>query len=491
MPAQDKLTLKKKTIKVTMKDTELVRCTKKDGRYILPWETKSELPTGWDNFKYFFTPSEARIPDEKTLDAEPLTSRMQKDPPRLSNPPDAGIRTTWLGHATVLFQCDGVNILSNPNFDMRGIKYYHPGDDKRYRAPVYSVDDLPRIDIVCISNTHFDLLDLPSVKKLNEKWGDMILWYVPLGVLEWMHKAGCTNVIELDWWKEDHVEFNDHFQPKKSSEEEEEHTSFDVKVICTPSQNFHSRSTDDDNAVLWCSWVVHTPRYKLFICGSTGYAEIFKVIGHKYGPFHISALPIGGYHPVEKFGYSSVTPEQAVQIHRDLLSMCSVATTWGTFNLTNEHYLEPPHRLNAELKRLEMNEMQFYLLKHGESRLTEIKEAPHTEDDDECQAPQVTHHLSEDGDANVEVEADGGMLQNLIDAATGAHADIEADAHGDVEYDGNGHAEFDQAEMDGLMAAAGELEAGAEAGAEADASAGFGVDIGGGGFQVSGGVSFG
>ena len=76
---------------------------------------------------------------------------------------------------------------------------------------------------------------------------------------------------------------------------------------------------------------------------SLHFCNIFFHPGHKYGPFHISALPIGGYHPVEKFGYSNVTPEQAVQIHRDLLSMCSVATTWGTFNLTNEVHLLVVH----------------------------------------------------------------------------------------------------------------------------------------------------
>lgn len=77
------------------------------------------------------------------------------------------------------------------------------------RPPVYSVNQLPRIDCAFITNTHYDHLDLPSIRALNERFGDMLLWYVPMGVAEWMHKAGCQTVVELDWWKEDEVDFID------------------------------------------------------------------------------------------------------------------------------------------------------------------------------------------------------------------------------------------------------------------------------------------
>ena len=37
--------------------------------------------------------------------------------------------------------------------------------------------------------------------------------------------------------------------------------------------------------------------------------------------------------------------------------------------------MEPAQRLNEELRKQGLSEMQFFLLKHGESRLIEIKEA--------------------------------------------------------------------------------------------------------------------
>ena len=136
--------------------------------------------------------------------------KMQPDPSRIENPPETGIRATWLGHASVLFQLDNVNILVNPNFNDRGIKYYHPGDNKRYRKCVYKTEDLPRIDVVSITNTHYDYLDLSTVRSLNSRYEDKLLWYVPLGVAEWMKKAGCYNVVEMNWWREDEVDFIDH-----------------------------------------------------------------------------------------------------------------------------------------------------------------------------------------------------------------------------------------------------------------------------------------
>lgn len=416
-----KITINKKTVKVSsMRDEEYPKAVKKDGKYVLPWETTEQPPDGMTNFRYFFTVGESNVPNEKKLDEEPLMQRMAADPNRIDNPPEHGIRTTWLGHASVLFQLDHVNILVNPNFNQRGIKYYHPGNDKRYRQPVYKVDDLPRIDCVFITNTHFDYLDLTSVRLLNEKYGEMLLWYVPMGVADWMNKAGCVTVVELDWWKEDEVDFIDH---TKLNDEDEDTKTTTFNIACTPSQSYHSRAFDDDNAVLWCSWVVISPRYKLFISGATGYNDtIFKTIGRRYGPFHMAAIPIGGYHPSWKFAYGNVTPEQAVQVHQDVLAMCSLALSWGTFTISNEYYLEPPTRLNEELKKQGLSEMQFFLLKHGESRLVEIKEA-----DKDNGSSEHEHHVDAvvNGHAHVVEKADScSDEEKEVEVASDDHVHI-------------------------------------------------------------------
>lgn len=412
-----KITIQKKTVKVTsQREEDEYPMPKKEGKkFLVPWDVASDLnpPDGWTNFKYFFTPDSSNVPSQEKLDEEPLMQKMQPDPSRIENPPETGIRATWLGHAGVLFQLDNVNVLVNPNFNDRGIKYYHPGDNKRYRTCVYKVEDLPRIDVIFITNTHFDYLDLSSVRGLNNRFGEMLLWYVPSGVADWMEKAGCKNVVEMNWWREDEVDFIDH----SNIDDEEKTTTTTFNIACTPSQNYHNRTFDDDNLALWCSWVIKSPRYKLFISGATGYCEVFKSIGRRYGPFHMAALPIGTYDPREKYGYGNITPEEAVQVHQDVLAMCSLAVGWGTFTLANEYYLEPPQRLNDELRKQNLSEMQFFLLKHGESRLIEIKEA---DKDDEPQANGDVHDNIE-GDACAEekkADDDSDILQQLVNEFT-------------------------------------------------------------------------
>lgn len=49
---------------------------------------------------------------------------------------------------------------------------------------------------------------------------------------------------------------------------------------------------------LWCSWAVKGPTHSFYFGGDTGYNKIaFHQIGKKYGPFSLSALPIGAYEP--------------------------------------------------------------------------------------------------------------------------------------------------------------------------------------------------
>ena len=77
-----------------------------------------------------------------------------------------------------------------------------------------------------------------------------------------------------------------------------------------------------------------------------------------------------------------------------------------------QYYLEPPQRLQDELRKNGLSEMQFFLLKHGESRLIEIKEADEKKDDDDEE--QAEEQAAGDGQ-----EADQGLIDYLVDKVTG------------------------------------------------------------------------
>ena len=64
---------------------------------------------------------------------------------------------------------------------------------------------------------------------------------------------------------------------------------------------------------------------------------------------------------------SHVNPEEAVLIHRDIRARYSVAIHWGTFSLTDEPMEEPPNRLREALKKAQITEERFFLMRHGET----------------------------------------------------------------------------------------------------------------------------
>jgi len=66
-----------------------------------------------------------------------------------------GLRVTMVGHASMLIQVAGVNILTDPVWSQRASPFAFAGP-KRVTAPGIAFDDLPPIDAVLISHCHYD-----------------------------------------------------------------------------------------------------------------------------------------------------------------------------------------------------------------------------------------------------------------------------------------------------------------------------------------------
>ena len=93
----------------------------------------------------------------------------------------SSMAVTWLGHASVVVQMDGVTFITDPIFSDRASPSQMVGP-KRYRDPPCSIHDLPTdLDAVLISHNHYDHLDMNSVTLLNARFGVDLRWFVPLG----------------------------------------------------------------------------------------------------------------------------------------------------------------------------------------------------------------------------------------------------------------------------------------------------------------------
>lgn len=282
---------------------------------------------------------------------ESLTSPRVFEAPRVANdgaalravPPPRTI--TWVGHATLLVQVDGLSVLTDPNWSARAGPTSWIGA-RRLNPPGLAFESLPRIDVVTISHDHYDHLDLATVRRLAATHDPLFL--VPLGMKTWFVDNGMTRVEELDWWQE------------------REHRG--VRFVCTPAQHFSQRGLWDANRRLWASWAMLGRERRFYHGGDTGYFAGFKEIGRRLGPFDVVALPIGAYLPPGIMKWVHTTPEEAVQAFVDLDARTMLGMHWGTFDLADEPLDEPPGRMLAAIQRRAIDPARAWVPKIGETR---------------------------------------------------------------------------------------------------------------------------
>jgi N-acyl-phosphatidylethanolamine-hydrolysing phospholipase D len=263
---------------------------------------------------------------------------------------------TWVGHATMLVQASGLNVLTDPIFSQRASPVQFSGP-KRAQPPGIALSDLPQIDVVLISHSHYDHLDLDSVKALAKQAGGAPLFIVPLGLKDWFSKQGITTVKELDWWDsvvEKGVEFN-----------------------LTPVQHWSARSLGDRSQTLWGGWSVFGADFHWYYGGDAGYSKDFADTQQRFAPrqtaalgggFDIALIPVGAYEPRWFMEHQHLNPTEALQVHKDLKTKRSVGVHWGTFELTDESLDQPPKDLAAARKDQGVDENDFFLLSIGQTR---------------------------------------------------------------------------------------------------------------------------
>ncbi len=250
---------------------------------------------------------------------------------------------TWIGHSTLLIQLDGVTFLTDPTWSDRIGPFSGTVGVRRFTPPGIPFHELPSIDLVLISHDHYDHLDEPTVRRLARVFNPRFV--VPLGIKSWLQDRGIMNVSELDWGES--ISFKG------------------LQIVCTPAQHGSGRTLADSGYRLWSSWAVIGSK-RFYFAGDTGYAPHFEMIGRILGPFDLAALPIGSYSPRFIAKPIHMSPEDALQAFRDLRSAKFIGIHWGTFELAQEPYDEPPRRIADEVARLGLDPPSILLPRPGE-----------------------------------------------------------------------------------------------------------------------------
>jgi L-ascorbate metabolism protein UlaG (beta-lactamase superfamily) len=249
-------------------------------------------------------------------------------PVRQSVPParvaGSDMLVTWIGHATVLVQTQGLNILTDPIWSERASPFSFVGP-KRVRAPGVAFERLPKIDLVLISHNHYDHMDLPTLKRLWER--DRPLIVTSLGNDTILRGRGIE-AAALDWGGRRRIGA--------------------AEVIALRNHHWGSRWGTDRNRALWSAFTVRLPGGDIFFAGDTGWGDGSWVReAARSGPFRLAIIPIGAYEPRDFMKTNHINPEEAVRIFEALRPARALGIHWGTFQLTFEPIGDPPRRLAA------------------------------------------------------------------------------------------------------------------------------------------------
>jgi N-acyl-phosphatidylethanolamine-hydrolysing phospholipase D len=322
-----------------------------DGSFHNPWPN-SEAP-GWRDT--------LRMLREREADSRSVSPRRGMFPtatPEITYPraSDNHFAATWIGHATVLLQFGGLNILTDPIFSQRSSPVQWTGP-RRVMNPALPIDKLPPVDIVLLSHNHYDHLDKSSVKRIAQEH-PRTTWIVPLGVGAYIRNWGAREIIELDWWQET--------------------GSHGLRVTATPAQHLSRRWLGDRNKSLWCGFAFEIADKRAWFAGDTAYHSDFGSIGTKCGPFDFVMIPIGAYEPRWFMRLLHLNPEEAVQVYQDLAAAhpdaplpLMLGMHWGTFRLTSEPMAEPPQRAAARWRTAGLETDRLWIARFGETRVVE------------------------------------------------------------------------------------------------------------------------
>lgn len=235
------------------------------------------------------------------------------------------LRVTFVNHATLLIQHQGLNILADPVWSERVSPFSFIGP-RRYHAPGVALDDLPPLDLIFVSHSHYDHMDLATLRRLAER-APLTPVVTPLGNAELIRReTGFVTVSELDWWQS---------LPLKDG----------LRLHLVPGQHWSARSRFDTNRRLWGGFVLEAPTGPVYFAGDTGWGPHFAQIRERLGTPRFAALPIGAYEPRWFMRDSHLNPDDAVRAHQALGAVSSLGIHFGTFSLSDEEQFAPPRDL--------------------------------------------------------------------------------------------------------------------------------------------------
>jgi len=257
------------------------------------------------------------------------------------------LRLTMVGHASLLIQTAGLNILTDPVWSERTSPFSFAGP-KRVNAPGIAFGDLPPIDIVLVSHNHYDHLDLATLKRLKDSHDPLVI--TPLGNDAIIGRVAPGMRLSVHDWG-DRVEIGN-----------------GNVIHIEPAHHWSARGGRDRRMALWAGFVIETADSKVYFAGDTGFHDgiNYRLMADKHGGFRLAILPIGAYEPRWFMAPQHQNPEEAVHGMKLCNAAHAAGCHWGTFHLTDEPIDEPAQKLAEALAAEGLPETRFRAMRPGE-----------------------------------------------------------------------------------------------------------------------------
>jgi len=276
------------------------------------------------------------VPKEHVLDKKKVLSDLEryKDDDYIA----------WIGHATYLIKLGSTTIITDPVFSKNaGPLVFGP---KRFTEAALKLNEIPKTDLFLLTHNHYDHQDMSTIRRFPFKDSKVL---VPLKLGKYFTRYRFRDVNEMDWY--DEIKVNE-----------------DLKVTFLPAVHWSKRGLTDTNKTLWGSFLIEYKNKKILFACDTGYGNIYKELGEKYGPIDLTMINIGAYNfkPMFEKSIYHTTPEEALNLAQDLKSKKVLGTHWGTFVLSLEPIMEPPVRFKDNAEKYGFKKEDAIIFKIGE-----------------------------------------------------------------------------------------------------------------------------
>lgn len=244
------------------------------------------------------------------------------------------VNITFVGHATLLIEMNGVRVLTDPILRDRVMHL-------RRRAQVFETAWYTDIDAVLISHMHYDHLDLPSLQLLGEKTPLL----VPRGMAAMLGRRGHLRIQELT--------------PGDST------AVGPLRITATPAIHDSARFRYGPTAGT-LGFVVNGSASVYF----PGDTDIFPEMKDIAPALDVALLPVWGWGPT--LGKGHLDPYRAAVSLQLLQPRLAIPIHWGTLypfgmQLFNPNFLiDPPHTFARHAADM-APEVAVKILEPGES----------------------------------------------------------------------------------------------------------------------------